>query len=255
MRGECGKNNRTKKKNKKKKERNIERLNLQVKNRPWHDSRVSRERAGSASCISHYIHMTPVFLLAGKRFPLVSLPFRTLCEVLFERPPQCPTISVCPFVNLSRSFSRLIDHRTIDRSIICSLFLFIARSLRLFNRLFSVRVSFARSFLSLYSLSRAEVLYGTRGDLREIRPYFAIVRYFTLLLLFVSHSSRTSHTTSRIVQLVDFPAPLYARFVYLSFDDRIVSSASTPSTSFTLHPRLAPPTRIFFHFLFNKTVL
>lgn len=125
-----------------------------MKNRPRHGSRVSRERAGSASCISHYIHMTPVFLLAGKRFPLVSLPFRTLCEVLFEWPPQCPTIShdtpVCKSLSLFLSTDRPIDRSSV---------LFLYRSLsQIFQSTILSTSLFHSFFFYFFILSRRSSL-------------------------------------------------------------------------------------------------
>lgn len=145
---------------------------------------------------------------------MVSLPFRTLREVLFQWPPQCPTISICPLISLALSPDQSID--LIESTI--SLFLYIslsfARSLSDFSIDYSVRVYESRSLFYLFTRSffRAEALYGTTGDLRETRSYFAIVFLsfcFCAFGYFLSHSNRTQHN-GQIVQSADFPAPLYA---------------------------------------------
>lgn len=145
--------------------------------------------------------MTPVFFCSpvndSRWFPYL---FRTLCEVLFERAPSVShMISVCPFVYLSLALSP--DWPT-DRSIISVHFLSSARSLRLFNQLFSVRVSFACSFLFLYSLSfsLAQKLSIGQQEIcvrhdRILRLSVILLRFAFFLGYFVSHSSRISHTT------------------------------------------------------------
>jgi len=151
----------------------------------------------------------------------------------------------CLPVNLSRSLSRPID-RSYRIDLLFSIFLTLsfsfARSLRFFNRLLQYE-SFILFYLLTRSFFRAEALYGTTGDLRETRPYFAIVFRFVFCFCAsgysLSHGNRTQHNKTgsfnqRIFQL------LCVRFVYSSFDDyRVVSSASTPSTSFTLHSGFA----------------
>lgn len=157
--------------------------------------------------------------------------------------------SVCPFVYLSRSFSQ--TDRPIDRSI-CS---FVSISLALsdffsIDFILSVRVSFARSFL----FSRAEALSIEQQEIC-VRHDRILLRFAFGYPVFRTVAEPAAHKRGRIVQTSGFSSSFVCRFVYLSFDDRIVSSASTPSTSFSLHPRhRAPPTRIFFRFLFNKTV-
>lgn len=143
--------------------------------------------------------MTPVFLLAGKRFPLVSLPFRTLCEVLFEWAPSVSHMRSA-YARLFISLALSPDWPT-DR--IDHLFIFsLALALSDFSINYSqfTSLSLALFYLFTLSFSRAEDLYRTTGDLRETRPYFAIVRlfcfassFFFWVTLFLS--SRISHTT------------------------------------------------------------
>lgn len=153
-------------------------------------------------------------------------------------------------VNLSRSFSEPTD-RSIDPigSTICSLSF--ARSLRFFNRLFSTRLSLALfyPFFFTRSFSRAEALSMEQQEIcvrhDRILQLSFVLFCFCAFGYSLSHGNRTQHNgpdrpTGRIFQL------LCMRFVYSSFDDlyRVVSSASTPSTSFTLHSGV-PPTRIY----------
>lgn len=160
--------------------------------------------------------MSPVFALPAKRFRLrwiFPYLFGHFCEVLFQWPPQCRTISVCPLISLALSPDRFyrIDH------LFLSFFLSLSLALSDFSIDYSVRVfrSLFSTFLLALFLSRAEALYGTTGDLRETRPYFAFVFRFFFVFAFVlfgyslSHSSRTEHN-GRIVQPVDSPAPLHA---------------------------------------------
>lgn len=97
--------------------------------------------------------------------------------------PSVPhMISVCPFVYLSRSFSRLTD-RSIDHLFIFSLALALSDFSINYSRYESL--SLALFYFFTLSFSRAEALYRTTGDLRETRPYFAIVRYFALFRFFL----------------------------------------------------------------------
>jgi len=141
---------------------------------------------------------------------MVSLPFRTLREVLFQWPPQCPTISICPLISLALS----PDQSILSNRPSLFLFIFLFRSL---SQIFQSTIqyeSFARSLFYLFTRSffRAEALYRTTGDLRETRSYFAIVFLlfsFCAFGYFLSYSNRTQHN-GQIVQSADFPAPLYA---------------------------------------------
>jgi len=139
---------------------------------------------------------------------MVSLPFRTLREVLFQWPPQCPTISICPLISLALSPDQsILSNRP-------SFYFSLSLALSDFSIDYSVRVFRSLSFLSFYSLflSRRSSLYRTTGDLRETRSYFAIVFLlfsFCAFGYFLSYSNRTQHN-GQIVQSADFPAPLYA---------------------------------------------
>lgn len=114
----------------------------------------------------------------------------------------------------------------IDRSILSDRpsVLFLSLSLALsdfFNRLFSTSLSLALFYLFTRSFSRAEALYRTTGDLRETRPYFAIVFRFrsafellvTLFPMVTEPNTTAGLFNRRIFQL------LCVRFVYSSFDD------------------------------------
>jgi len=126
---------------------------------------------------------------AGKRIPVavVSLPFRTLREVLFQWPPQCPTISVCPLISLA-----LFPDRSIDRSyridhlfsILLSLFFFRSLS-QIFQSTTSVRVF--HSFLSFnpFFLSRRSSLWNNRRsawDTTVLQLSFVLFSAFVLLI-------------------------------------------------------------------------
>lgn len=124
--------------------------------------------------------------LTGKRFRCGSFPylFGHFARSFFSGPLSVSHDQRLP-VNLSRPFSQPTD-RSIDPigSTICSFF----RSL---SQIFQSTIqyeAFARSFLPFFFyplfLSRRSSLYGTTGDLRETRSYFAIVFRFVLLLCF-----------------------------------------------------------------------
>lgn len=152
-------------------------------NRSWHSSRVSRERAGSASCISHlYTHTTPASACRINDFCCSD--FLTFSDT--SRGPYSVassvslTFSVCPLISLALFFFRPIDP-------IGSVFFF--SFFRSLSQIFQSTIryeSLARSFCSFFffslfyprSFSRTEALYGTTRDLRETRPYFAIVPFF-----------------------------------------------------------------------------
>lgn len=159
---------------------------------------------------------------AGKRFPLRRFPylFGHFSEVLFQWPPQCPTFSVCPLISLALSPETIDRSYRIDHLFSFVLSFFFARSLRFFNRLFSTSLSLALFYLFIRSFARAEALYRTTGDLRETRPYFAIVFRFVPLLCFwllsfpmVTEPNTTAGLSDRRIFLL-----LCMRFVY-SFDD------------------------------------
>lgn len=142
-------------------------------------------------------------------------------------------------VNLSRSFSRPID-RSIDPigSTIC-FFLSLSLSLALsdFSIDYSVRVFRSLFSTSLPALSLAQKLSMEQQEIcvrhDRILQLSFVLFCFCAFGYSLSHGSRTEHNgriVRRIFQL------LCMRFVYSSFDDCSRSSASTPSTSFTLHP-------------------
>lgn len=191
-------------------------------------------------------------MLAGKRFPLVSLPFRTLCEVLFEWPPQCPTISVC-YISLSLFLP--IDRPI--RSISCSFSLALALSDFSINYSQYESLSLALFYLFALSLSLAQKL--SIGQQEICVRHDRILRLSVILLCFVfffwllclSHSSRISHTTGRIVRLADFPAPLYA--VRLLVVRRSHCFERVHPFNFVHFASEVPPMWISFRFLFDKT--
>lgn len=161
-------------------------------------------------------------------------------------------------VNLSRSFSRPIDRSyRIDHLFSFFLSLSFARSLRFFNRLFSTSLfrSLFSTFLPALSLAQKLSIEQQEICVRHDRILQLSLR-FVLLLCFwllsfpmVTEPNTTAGLSDqRIFQL------LCMRFVYSSFDDyRVVSSASTPSTSLALHPgRRRRGSSLF---LFNKTDL
>lgn len=125
--------------------------------------------------------------LTGKRFRCGSFPylFGHFARSFFSGPPQCPHDQRLP-VNLSRSFSQPTD-RSIDRSYRIDHLFFLSLALSDFSIDYSVR-GFRSLFSTLFFyplfLSRRSSLYGTTGDLRETRSYFAIVFRFVLLLCF-----------------------------------------------------------------------
>lgn len=163
--------------------------------------------------------------------------------------------TICPFVNLSRSFSR---KRQTDRPIDRSSVLFLYRSL---SQIFQSTILSTSLFRSLFSISLLSLCLAQKlsmGQQEICVRYDRILRLSVILLCFafgyfVSHSSRTSHTTGRIVQLADFPAPLYA--VRLLVVRRSHCFERVHPFNFVHFASEAPPTRIFFRFLFNKIVL
>lgn len=113
-----------------------------------------------------YTHMNPGFLFAGKTVlaAMISLPFRTLCEVLFQWLPQCPTISACSLIGLSpeRPIDRSIQSDRPSLSFFLSLFS-LSLALSDFSIDYSAQVFF-RSFLPFNSLflSRRRSLWNNR---------------------------------------------------------------------------------------------
>jgi len=106
---------------------------------------------------------------------MISLPFRTLHEVLSQWPLlSVPASGVCPLISLSFShplslFRFPTDLGSADRpirSLSLSLSLFRFRSLSQIFRS-TTRHSVALSYRFTLSFSRADALYGTTGDLRE----------------------------------------------------------------------------------------
>lgn len=175
---------------------------------------------------------------------MVSLPFRTLREVLFQWPPQCPTISVCPLISLALSPDRSIDP---IGSTICSLSFSLSLALSDFSIDYSVRVFRSLFSTFLLALSLAQKLSMEQQEIcvrhdRILKLSFVLF-CFCAFGYSLSHGNRTQHN-GRTIQPADFPAPLYAvRLLVVRRLSRFVSRASTPSTSFTCI-RGASPTQI-----------
>ena len=157
-------------------------------------------------------------------------------------------------VNLSRSFSRPIDRSYRIDHLSFFLFFSFARSLRFFNRLFSTSLSLALFSTFLLALSFAQKLSIEQQEIcvrhdRILQLSFFCSTFVLLVTFFpiVTEPNTTARSSNqRIFQL------LCMRFVYSSSDDyRVVSSASTPSTSLTLHSDSHQ--RGSSLFLFNKT--
>lgn len=160
-------------------------------------------------------------------------------------------------VNLFRSFSRPIDRSyRIDH-----LFLFLSLSLALseFSIDYSVTsLSLALFYLFTRSFSRADALYRTTGDLRETRPYFAIVFSFCsafVLLVTLFPVVTEPNTTAGLSRPEDFPAPLYAvRLLVVRTTIALFRARPPLQLRFTLHPG-APPTRIFPFLVSTRLIL